>query len=240
MGSLIRRYAHVPLGLVCLFVLAAVIVWLLQERVDAPWSSTALIAASHQAAVMIPATPSEPSIAGSSGTLGAAGSASHPLGPTAPGQLAALASAEGERFALESGPFTSAESADAREEELNRLGFSTTRFRKQDLARFYVIQASGFASAEDARRAAEELGARVVPGADGPELVLPRLASLREAVLAARALRAHGVEPRLSDEASPTVIYHIRYGQFSSAAAARSRGEELARLGLPGRVVKVR
>ncbi|HSE95849.1 MAG TPA: hypothetical protein VLD61_08150, partial [Methylomirabilota bacterium] len=66
------------------------------------------------------------------------------------------------------------------------------------------------------------------------------LASLREAVLAARALRAHGVEPRLSDEASPTMIYHIRYGQFPSAAAARSRGEELARLGLPNRVVKVR
>jgi hypothetical protein len=230
MGSFGRRYAHVPLGLVCLFVLATVIVWLLQQRVDAPWGSTTRAPDPHQA-VAIPATPPE---ATAEGTAGVAAAASLGADPKAP------AAGEDARYVLESGPFTSAESADAREEELNRLGFSTTRFRTQDLARFYVIQASGFASAEDARRAAEELGAQVVAGAEGPELVLPRMASLREAVLAARTLRTHGVEPRLSDEASPSVIYHIRYGQFPSAAAARSRGEELARLGLPSRVVKVR
>ena len=238
MGGLVRRYAHVPLGLVCLFALVALILWLLEQRVDAPWGSTALTQAPHQTAVPIPAgSPDASGAPAADSTPDAPSSApasAPPAVPTGP------VLADGERYALESGPFTSPESADAREEELNRLGFATIRFRKQDLSRFYVVAASGFASTEVARRVADEVGGAVVAGADGPELVLPRFPSLREAVAAARMLKTRGAEPRVIEEASPTVIYHIRYGQFTSQAAARSRSEELARLRLENRVVKVR
>ncbi|MBI2467537.1 MAG: SPOR domain-containing protein [Candidatus Rokubacteria bacterium] len=122
-----------------------------------------------------------------------------------------------ERYALESGPFTSGEAADRLEDQLNRLGYATVRFRKQATMRLFVVAATGFDSREEARRAAAELGrGTVIETGDGPEVLLDRLPWLGEAVAAARPLRARGFEVRVEAETGPAVIYHIRYGQFGS------------------------
>jgi hypothetical protein len=44
----------------------------------------------------------------------------------------------------------------------------------------------------------------------------------------------------VEERVGPTVIYHIRYGQFRSHALAEVRAEELAVLGVASQVVKVR
>jgi cell division protein FtsN len=142
---------------------------------------------------------------------------------------------------LESGPFTSADAADRVEDQLNRLGFSTVRFRKHEVRRLYVVAALGFASARDARRAASELGrGAAVETDDGAELQVDRLASMREAIVVARGLRGRGFEVRVDEDLSPAVIYHVRYGQFASQEAADARSGELALFGLASRVVKTR
>ena len=64
------------------------------------------------------------------------------------------------------------------------------------------------------------------------ELIVERLATLGEAIVAARPVRARGFEVRIDDAASPVVIYHVRYGQFASQGVAEARGEELALFGL--------
>ncbi len=230
MWTLARRYAHVPLGIVSLLLVVAIIAWLLERRVDGIWEPALLIAAPIPPVVSI----ASPALSRSDPPV--ANGPREPTAPPPPGY-----GARTERYALESGPFRSAETADQRENQLNRLGFATIRFRKQDVARLYVIAATGFASVPDAKRAAVELGSGTVAQADhGAEVLLHRLPLLHDAVVAARALRDRGFEVRVGEEASPTVIYHIRYGQFTTQAAAHARSEEIARLGLSNRVVKVR
>ncbi|MGH7318964.1 MAG: SPOR domain-containing protein [Candidatus Rokuibacteriota bacterium] len=234
MWTLARRYAHVPLGIVSLLLVVAIIAWLLERRVDGIWEPALLIAAPIPPVVSI-ASPglsrSDPPVPDSARGLREPTATSPP-----PGYAART-----ERYALESGPFRSAETADQREDELNRLGFATIRFRKQDVTRLYVIAATGFATVPDAERATVELGGGTVAQADhGTEVVLHRVASLHEAVAAARSLRDRGFEARVGEEASPTVIYHIRYGQFTNQAAAHARSQEMAQLGLSNRVLKVR
>jgi hypothetical protein len=240
MGTLARRYAHVPLGMACLCLIVVTIAWLLERRVDGGWLPAAVGAAAPPAPVVLAHAPPDPASM-ASGDAGPDGARDADIAPAPPRVLSGASEPVPlRRYALESGPLRSAEVADTREEQLNRFGYSTIRFRKHDQARSYRV-AAGFASADDARRVAGELGGgAVVEGDDTAHLVLHRLSSLREAIDAARALRARGVEPRVSEEVSPTVTYHIRYGQFTNEAAARHRREELARLGLPSQVVRVR
>ena len=133
------------------------------------------------------------------------------------------------------------ETADRLEGELNRLGHSTVRFRKEDTARLFVVTATGFASADEARQAVRELGrGTVVEEAGITEVVLGRHPSLAAAVAAARPLRARGFEVRVSEALAPNGQYHIRYGQFARRADAQAYREALARRGITSRVVKVR
>jgi len=107
--------------------------------------------------------------------------------------------------------------------------------------RVYVVSATGFASGREAQRAAAEIGRGTMVESDqGIELVVERVPSLGEAVAASRPLRVRGFEVRVDPDVSPAVIYHVRYGQFASQAAAEARGEDLALFGLVSRVVKVR
>ena len=146
-----------------------------------------------------------------------------------------------ERYALESGPFVPGETADRLEGELNRLGHSTVRFRKEDTARLFVVTATGFASSDEARQTVRELGrGTVVEEAGIAEIVLGRHPSLAEAVAAARPLRARGFEVRVNEALVPSGQYHIRYGQFARRADAQAYREALARRGIGSRVVKVR
>ncbi len=242
-----RRYAHVPLGLVSVLLMVVVTAWLLERRVDGVWDLALRITAPIPTAVTIapspavatpnPETPAPREVAVRPDPAPA---------PPAPPPAAAPAtvpapSAPVDRYVLETGPFLSAETADRVEDQLHRLGYATVRFRKLEMRRLYRVAVIGFASLPDARRAAAELGrGSAVDREDGPEVVLDRLPSLGEAIASARALRAGAYQVRVDDDLGPTVIYHIRYGQFPTHAAADARSEELAVFGLASRVVKVR
>jgi hypothetical protein len=247
MITLGRRYTHVPLGLVSLLLVVVLIAWLLERRVDGVWDPAFRITARVPVAVTLAAIPppasaapvppadleppaepapvAEPPVAAPATVVGP------PLTAAAPA----------ERYVLESGPFLSAEAADRIEDQLNHLGYATIRFRKQEVRRVYVVTATGFASGREAQRAAAEIGRGTpVEGEQGIELMVERVPSLGEAIAAARPLRMRGFEVRVDPDVSPAVIYHVRYGQFASQAAAEARGEDLALFGLVSRVVKVR
>jgi hypothetical protein len=146
-----------------------------------------------------------------------------------------------ERYALESGPFPLGEATDRLEAELNRLGHSTVRFRKEDTTQVYVVTATGFASVDEARQAARDLGrGTVVDEAGVPEVVLGRHPSMAAAVAAARPVRSRGFEVRVSEALAPNGQYHIRFGQFVRRADAQAYRDALARRGIVSRVVKVR
>lgn len=245
MITLGRRYTHVPLGLVSLLLIVVLIAWLLERRVDGVWDPAFRITAPVPVAVTLaavpppaaPAPPAEPEPPAEPAPV-----AEPPV--AAPAPVAApppTAPFPAERYVLESGPFLSAEAADRIEDQFNHLGYATIRFRKQEVRRVYVVTATGFASGRDAQRAAAEIGRGTMVESDqGIELMVERVPSLGEAIAAARPLRARGFEVRVDPDVSPTVIYHVRYGQFASQAAAEARGEDLALFGLVSRVVKVR
>jgi hypothetical protein len=249
MLTLGRRYAHVPLGLVSVLLVVVLIAWLLERRIDGVWEAALRIAGPVPVAVTLaaPLPPAAPAVAAPPEALPAADALALPAEPppvVAPAPVAIappVAGAGGERYVLESGPFLSAEAADRVEDQLNHLGYPTVRFRKQEVRRLYVVRAVGLASVGEAQRAADELGrGLVVEGDGGVELIVERLATLGEAIVAARPARARGFEVRIAAAASPVVIYHVRYGQFASQGVAEARGEELALFGLVSRVVKTK
>jgi hypothetical protein len=249
MITLGRRYTHVPLGLVSVLLVVVLIAWLLERRVDGIWEAALRIAGPVPVAVTLaapltaapPPAPVTPEVAPAAGPLEVPVEPPPVPAPAADAAGPPAAAVADERYALESGPFLSAEAADRVEDQLNHLGYATVRFRKQEVRRLYVVRAVGFASVADARRAADALGrGHVVEGDEGVELEVERLATLGEAIVAARPVRKRGFEVRLDDGPSPVVIYHVRYGQFASHAAAEARGEELALFGLPSRVVKIK
>lgn len=266
MLTLTRRYAHVPLGIVSVLLVVAVIAWLIERHADELWDPARRIAAPVPAAVTIatistpaaaapvpdPPVPAvRPAPAPPVSTVPAPPPASPPVpAPEAPIAAAPpipvvappqVAATPPERYALESGPFGSAEAADRIEDQLNHFGYATVRFRKQEVRRLYVVTVATFGSARDARRAAADLGrGTVVEGGGGIVLQVDRLLSMGEAVAAARQVRERGYDVRVDEDLSPAVIYHVRYGQFPTQAAAEARGDELALFGVASRVVKVR
>jgi hypothetical protein len=240
MRWLISRYTHVPLAAASVVVLVAVIAWLLVDRLGGPWPRWPSLATPPTSVMAIPATPDATE---NGGVLPerAPGreSADPPIGgtPVTPRVPAPTP----ERYALESGPMPPGEAADRLEGELNRLGHSTVRFRKEDMVRLFVVTATGFASPDEARQAVRELGRGTVVEETGvTEVVLGRHPSLAAAVAAARPLRTRGLEVRVSEVLAPNGQYHIRYGQFARRADAQAYREALARRGIPSRVVKVR
>jgi hypothetical protein len=224
------RYTHVPLAVLSLVVLVAVIAGLLAHRLGGPWSSWWPLSRPMPSVVAILAEPEA-----------APGSQADSEGVAAATVGALLRPRPAPPFALESGPLPSHQAADDVEAELNRLGHVTVRFLKEDTARVFVVTAGGFASAEEAHRAARELGrGRVVDAAGVSEVVLGRYPALAEAVAAARPLRLRGLEVRVSEAVATTALYHIRYGQFARRDDAQAYLEALERRGIRGRIVKVR
>jgi hypothetical protein len=239
MRWLISRYTHVPLAAASVVVLAVVITWLLAYRFAGPWPRWWGLAAPTPSVVAVPAVPA--------GTDGAAPAERAPE-PGHPDASAANLSVTPrppapapERYALESGPFPPGETLDRLEGELNRLGHSTVRFQREDTARVFVVTVTGFASADEARQAARDLGrGTVVEEAGVSEVILGRHPSLAAAVAAARPIRSRGFEVRVTEALAPNGQYHIRYGQFARRADAQAYREALARRGIVSRVVKVR
>lgn len=248
MGTLGRRYTHVPLGLVSVLLIVMLIAWLLERRVDGVWDPAFRIAAPVPVAVSLAAVPAPVPTAAPAVPVAVepdpATDRAPVVEPPVPAPVPAVpppaAPLPVDRYVLESGPFLAADAADRIEDQLNHLGYATIRFRKQEVRRLFVVTATGFASVRDAQRAATEIGrGGVLEGEQGVELAVDRLPSLGEAIAAARPLRGRGFEVRVDQEVSPAVIYHVRYGQFANRAAAEARAEELALFGLVSRVVKV-
>jgi hypothetical protein len=228
------RYSHVPLAAVCMLLVLAALTWLIIQRLDGwdpPWETTPSIPApipTTSDGSPPPSPPLEPPIA--AGPRPARAALDQRLESAPPVA----------RFVIESGPFGSTEVADRMEERLNRLGHATIRFRQQDTTRLYVVSLTGFAAREEALETAQQLGrGSVMDGPDGPEVVVAQLHSLGEAVAAARPLRARGLDVRVTEALAPIVIYHLRYGRFARRADAQTLREELAREGIPGRVVSL-
>jgi SPOR domain len=239
MRWLISRYTHVPLAAASVVVLVAVIGWLLVDRFGGPSPRWPSLATRSPSVVAIPAGP-DATESGGVPPERAPGRPETPASGAAPVTTYQPAPTP-ERYALESGPMPPGETADRVEGELNRLGHSTVRFRKEDTTRLFVITATGFASAEEARQAVRELGrGTVVEEAGATEVLLGRHPSLAAAVAAARPLRARGFEVRVSEALVPNGQYHIRYGQFARRADAQAYREALARRGITSQVVKVR
>jgi SPOR domain len=232
MRWLISRYTHVPLGAASVVLLAAVIAWLL---VDRPWPRWRGLSSPLPTVVAVPAVPDAADGVPSERAPGPG----QPEPPPAP--VARPPAPTPERWALESGPFHAGEAMDKLEAELNGLGHATVRFRKEDTATLFVVTATGFASADEARQAVREIGrGTIVEEAGTSEVILGRHTSLAAAVAAARPLRARGFEVRVSEALAPSGEYHLRYGQFTRRADAQAYREALARRGIASRVVKVR
>jgi hypothetical protein len=239
MRWLISRYTHVPLAAASVVVLAAVILWLLAYRLGGPWPRWLGLAPPSPSVVAIPSSPDARENAVPPERAPGPGQPETPL-PGTP-VVPRPPPPTPERYALESGPFPPGEAADRLEGELNRLGHATVRFRKEDTMRLFVVTATGFASSDEARQAARELGrGAVVEEAGIPEVVLGRHPSLAAAIAAARPLRARGFEVRVSEALAPSGQYHLRYGQFTRRADAQAYREALSRRGIVSRVVKVR
>jgi len=222
----VRRYADLPLAIGVVTLLVLLVVALLGHRLEGVWGSSRPRGIAP-AAIEIPslaATPTPPPA---------------PEPPARP-EAQARPAAPALRYALEAGPFLAAEAADQMEELLHSLGYATIRFRAQDVTRHYRVILEGFDSAEAARRAVAELGRGTLTEtpAGQVQIEVTTAASLKEAIAAGRALRQRGYEARIVSTESPTVIYHLRYGQFLSESEARARGRELERLGIEGRVVR--
>jgi hypothetical protein len=237
MRWLISRYTHVPLATVSVVLLAVLIAWLLVDRL-AGWPRWRGLTLPQPSVVAVPAVPDAAD--GTSPTERAPGPGES--GPPSGGTPAVRPPAPApERYALESGPFPIGEALDRVEAEINQLGHATVRFRKEDTATLFVVTATGFASADEARQAVRELGrGTVVEEAGGPEVILGRHTSLAAAVASARPLRARGFEVRVSEALAPSGQYHLRYGQFARRADAQAYREALTRRGIASRVVKVR
>ena len=230
------RYAHVPLAAASVLLLLGVITGLVGHGVGGwtlPWHF------GPPAPGVLALAPSGPEGTGSPADRRAPVAIPRPAPRAGERRAAALAPAAAPlRFVLESGPFASPEVADRMEEQLNRLGHATVRFRHQDLMRLYVVSLAGFAARDEALEAAQQARrGTVVDGADGPEVVVAQTRSLGEAVAAARPLRARGAEVRVTEALAPIVVYQLRYGRFDRRADAQTLREELARDGVASRVV---
>ncbi len=172
--------------------------------------------------------------------------AAPPLPASAPPVAAVAPPAAGARFAVEFGPFMTQEEVQLVERQLNRAGYQTMRVRQQTGAAVYAVLIERIPTAREAQAlvaALREQGFRdpIVLGDSEPLSVrvgapLP----LRGAVQLAERLRAAGHEVRVAAQSGEAATFTIRHGTFATSQEAKAKGQELMRLGLANRVVRVK
>ena len=174
---------------------------------------------------------------------GAPAPGSSEASPPAPTPAAASAAS---RYALALGTYPVAEDAERIEARLNQAGFSTVRFRQQAPARLFSVMIPQVRSAEEAQAVVERLRqegfTQAVVLAVGDELVVRVAQSLplRTAVRTAEQLRAAGHDANVTGEASRAGQITLRHGNFTTRQEAETASREIARLGVPNEVVRVR
>jgi succinoglycan biosynthesis transport protein ExoP len=150
------------------------------------------------------------------------------------------------RFALEVGPFMTAEEAERVERQLNEAGLQTARLRQQTGAALYAVLIERIPTAQAAQAFVTALreqgfGDAFVVGEREPMSVQVGLPlPLRGAVQTAERLRASGHQVRVAVQPGEAVTYSIRHGDFATSAEAAAKGQELKRLGLAHQVVRVK
>lgn len=149
-----------------------------------------------------------------------------------------------QRFAVEFGPFMSAEEAEKVERQVNNAGHQTVRFRQDAGVKLYAILIERVPTAQEAQTLAaylkEQGGLPAVLLGKEPNLTVRvrKQMELHTAVRLTEQLRAEGHSVRVTAEDAQTFI--IRHGNFGSREEAEARGKELARLGLVNKIVKAK
>jgi succinoglycan biosynthesis transport protein ExoP len=163
--------------------------------------------------------------------------------PVAPRPLVAP---PGERFAVEFGPFPTPGEAEGVERQLIQAGHQTVRFRQQTGGALYGVLIEHVPTARDAQQVVAALREQGFPEAivlGGGEPLTVRVGDplpLHGAVQLAERARARGHQVRVAVQAGEAVTFVIRHGNFALRSEAEEKAEELSRLGLPNRVVRVR
>ena len=106
MRWLISRYTHVPLAAASVVVLAAVIAWLLVDRLGGPWPRWRGLATPPASVATVP------EVAGGATPTERAPGPGEPESPAIPVSVPPSPPPAPERYALESGPFPAGETVD--------------------------------------------------------------------------------------------------------------------------------
>src|SRR5262245_8295699 len=169
-----------------------------------------------------------------------------PAGRTPVAPRPRAATPPGERFAVEFGPFPTAGEAEGVERQLIQAGHQTVRFRQQTGGALYGVLIERVPTARDAQQLVSALREQGFPDAvilGGGEPLTLRVGDplpLHGAVQLAERVRGRGHQVRVAVQAGEAVTFVIRHGNFALRSEAEEKAEELSRLGLPNRVVRVR
>jgi len=150
------------------------------------------------------------------------------------------------RYALEFGAFLLPGDADRVEARLNQAGFSTVRFRQQSGGALFAVLIEGVRDAEEGQAIADRLRqqgfpqAVVLGGWQGLSVRVGEPAALRAAVTMADKLKTSGLQVRLTAQSARISEITLRHGSFASRKEAEAISREIARLGLPNDVIRVK
>ncbi len=172
--------------------------------------------------------------------------AERPVTATAPAPTRQSPVVSEPRYALEFGPFSTAEDAERIERQLNSAGFPTVRFRQQGGGSLYGVFIERLPSLSEAQATIERLKAGgfaqavVIGNGESLSIRVGEPAPLRTAVQVAEKLRAAGHKVRVAVQPGEALNLTIRHGNFASEDEARTRSQDLVRQGLENRVVRVK
>jgi len=147
---------------------------------------------------------------------------------------------------VEFGPFPTAGEAEGVERQLIQAGQQTVRFRQQTGGALYAVMIERVPTARDAQQIVTTLREQGFPEGmilGGGEPLTVRVGDplpLHGAVQLAERVRGRGHQVRVAAQAGEAVTFVIRHGNFAARAEAEEKAEELSRMGLPNRVVRVR
>jgi Mrp family chromosome partitioning ATPase/uncharacterized protein involved in exopolysaccharide biosynthesis/cell division protein FtsN len=152
----------------------------------------------------------------------------------------------GPRFAVEFGPFLTTAEAEKTERQLNTAGHQTVRFRQQTGSALYAVLIERVPGPREAQALVATLREGGFPdgvgvnGGDGLAVRVGEPMLLRAAVQLAENLRARGHQVRVAAQPGQAQTFVIRHGNFAAREEADGKAAELARLGLPNRVVRAK
>jgi cell division septation protein DedD len=154
--------------------------------------------------------------------------------------------APAETYAIEFGPFLTQADAERVERRLNQAGYQTATYRQRLNASVYAVFIETVRSQREVQALIATLREQGFPdaavtGASEPYAArVGEPAPLRLAVQLAERLREKGHEVRVSAQAGDATQFTIRHGNFLDRAEAERRSRDIAQLGVPNQVVRIK